>query len=125
TAFASESFREAWARVERQWKQIHRWLFDTDCPLWFSDLVRSEGNLPWLILLIQSRLFLPASWTFPLWHTDFGVALTSRMAELFPSFATEQRRARLWHLVLDFLLTNRLAINRFLEGTGTAARLEP
>lgn len=123
-SFASGSFRESWARVARQWKQIHGWLCEADCPPWFSELVRAEGNTPWLLLLVQSRLFQPPSWTLPLWYSDFGVELTPGLAELFPCFATAEPDAKLWQQALRFLLTNRLAVHRYLNGTGAATRLE-
>jgi hypothetical protein len=123
-AFASPQFDAAWRRVTRQYKQIHAWLSEGKRPRWFEELL-SDNNLPCLLLLIQSRLFLPPSWTFPPWHPDFGVGLTAGLVEVYPAFAGQPGDTQQWHDILRFVLTNRLAIYRYLKGLGTPRRLEP
>ena len=114
-AFASGENRRFWKRTASVLVFIQRLLREPGKYKWF-EVLTSETNLPLLLALIQSRLYLPASWRSPLWATNLGATLSRRVSELSPCPAST---------LLSQVLSSRLALTRYLQGTGTLSRTEP
>lgn len=113
-AFASTENRGLWERTALHLIYIQGLLRHPSRYKWFEVLTQ-EVNLPLLLALIQSRIYLPASWMSPLWTTDLGATLSRRVAELSPCVASR------W---LPRVLSVRLALTRYVQGTGTLYRTE-
>jgi hypothetical protein len=110
-AFSSRTNEHLWTRASTALTSIQTLLASDDCPHWLSVLLRSDGSL--ILALLQSCIYLPASWRSPLWTTDLGAVLSERIHDL-----SECAEARLTALAL----TSRLALTRYAEGSGTLAR---
>jgi hypothetical protein len=113
-AFASSENRRAWKRAALHLVHIQRLLRDPNQFLWFRVLTL-EPNFPLLLALIQSRIYLPASWRSPLWAEDLGSTLSRRGFQLSSTRAS---------LPLSRVLSARLALTRYMQGSGTLFRTE-
>ena len=113
-AFAASENRSLWDRAASHLVYIQRLLRDPSRYQWFEVLTK-QANLPLLLALIQSRIYLPASWRSPLWTTDLGAVLSRRVAELSPGLAPR---------LLSRVLSVPLALTRYVQGTGTLFRTE-
>jgi HD domain len=113
-AFASRENRKWWNKTASHLVYIQRLLRDPGRYKWF-EVLTSEANLPLLLALIQSRVYLPATWRPPLWAADLGATLSRRVAELSPSPASR---------LLSRVLSVPLALTRYVQGTGTLSRTE-
>jgi hypothetical protein len=114
TAFASSENARAWERAALQLAYIQRLLRDPSRFQWFQVLIL-EPNLPLLLALILSRIYLPASWRSPLWVDDLGSTFSRRVSQLLSTPAAS---------LLSRVLKARLALTRYLEGCGTLFRTE-
>jgi hypothetical protein len=76
-----------------------------------------------MILLVHSRLFMPASWTFPLWQKDYGAILADKDENIYKGITDDDNKAKEWSLILSLLLICREALWRYLSGDGSAKRV--
>lgn len=113
-ALSSSENRSLWERTASHLVYIQRLLRDAGRYKWF-DILTSEANLPLLLALIQSRIYLPASWRPPLWAADLGATLSRRVAELSGCEVSE---------LLSRVLSVPLALTRYVQGIGTLSRTE-
>lgn len=102
----------AFVTAEKEWRRaaasvasVQRELLSSNPRPWFDVLLRAE-NAPALLAAIQSCIYFPASWRSPLWATDLGATFANRMAGVWTSFP----------------LRERLALQRYADGSGPATR---
>jgi HD domain-containing protein len=113
-AFASAENRNLWNRVTRHLIHIQQLLRNPKRFGWFETLTE-EQNSPLLLALIQSAIYLPATWRSPLWSENAGVMLSRRVCRLSGGRASN---------LLPAILDRRLALTRYLRGSGTFGRIE-
>jgi hypothetical protein len=118
-AFLAADFKRSdWQLVLHQLEALGGLLRSPERPSWLRPLL---ADTRWLLAVIHSRLFLPASWSFPLWHPDFGASLVGANDELFQETCSPDE-ARRHRRRVELLLQERLAVWRFHRGVGSRRR---
>ncbi len=113
-AFASPSAEDLWRRAAGELESIQTHLSSDQSLPWLDVLLR-PGSQAALLALIQSCIYLPASWRCPLWSVDLGAVFSERIRELSGSAAST---------LPSFALAHRLALSRYAWGSGTLARAQ-
>jgi len=111
-SFAAGSNEPLWRRAGAFLARLQRLLASKDTPPWLSTLLRPDHE-PLLMALVQSSIYLPASWRCPLWSMDLGAVLSQRIQEISDGAAAT---------LPSFALAHRLALSRYADGTGTRRR---
>lgn len=116
--------RRHWKRAAEQLEEIVRLVQEATAPEWCVAAFE-PGSARWLLLVVHSVLFRPANWIFPMWHPDYGAALSenvnpSRYRQIWP-----ESDVTLFHKCLRFLLISREALWRLSTGVGTRVRAQP
>ena len=113
-----------WTRARLQWRALIHIIEEDGSLQWGSPIFALE-SARWLLLLIHSILFRPASWVFPIWHSDYGMLTASESPNSpYANQGFETNAQSEFHSFLQFLLTGREALWRLASGTGTVARAE-
>ncbi|MDQ1353634.1 MAG: HDc protein, partial [Acidobacteriota bacterium] len=103
-----------WDRVKGQLNALKELLSLDTPPAWLKPILETPE---YLLPVIHSRLFMPASWLFPLWQKDYVQQILESNKETYLSLFERQITEK-WVTRLRLLLICREAFWRYITGNG-------
>jgi len=103
-----------WNRVKDQLNALKELLSLDTPPEWLKPILETPE---YLLPVVHSRLFMPASWLFPLWQKDYGHQILEANKETYLSLF-EKEITEKWVTRLHLLLICRKAFWRYITGNG-------
>lgn len=114
--FAEPNKYSLWMKVRDQLNSIVSILKSDPLPPWVMPILK---NPKWILLVIHSRLFVPANMDSSLWQSGSVIALRDK--DVYKGIADDDKSAEEWGLVLYSLLCHREALWRYYNGYGSSA----
>lgn len=118
--FKDTSKNNLWNTVKLQLHTLVDTLKTDTQPTWIKPIL---DDAKWILLLIHSRLFVPANLTFPIWKKDLGAILVQKDKNIYKYLNQNETTHEEWKFVLYSLLNNREAFWRYATGEGSHLRV--
>ncbi len=115
--FAEHAKYKSWNKVIDQLRSIVHILTMPSPPTWLMPVMK---DLKLILLVIHSRLFVPANLDSPLWQGGSVIGLKDK--ELYKGIAGDDKTAEEWGRTLYLLLCHREALWRYQTGYGSFMR---
>lgn len=118
--FKDTSRNNLWNTVKLQLHTLVDTLKTDTQPTWIKPIL---DDAKWILLLIHSKLFVPANLTFSIWKKDHGAILVQKDKKIYEYLSQNEATYEEWKLVLYSLLNNREAFWRYITGEGSLLRV--
>ena len=119
-SFASQNYSKSWQRVRSDLENLASLLKSPNSPNW---ILPFSKNPKYLIHIIHSRFYIPASESSPEWDSDLGAAYVSNQSISLKKIETGTNIKK-WENTIRALLIEKQALSRYFSHLGTFERVQ-